>query len=111
MKHTKGKWHSCCLDNKPHFIFAGEDGKAICTILHNDPNEPNYESMEGIVTKEECVANAKLIQAAPDMLKELQHIVERINRVAIGSVGSHVSEAFCQALRDRANEVIKKAIE
>jgi len=110
MKHTEGEWRACCLDAKPHFIFAGED-KTICSIFHNDPKEPNYESLEGIVTKEECVANARLIQTAPDMLKELQHIVERINTITMTLEGNWVSKRFCQALRDRANDVIKKATE
>ena len=75
MKYTKGKWWACCLKTKPHFVFAGED-KVICSMFCNDKNEPNYEILEGIVTKEECQANAKLIQAAPELLKVCQMVME-----------------------------------
>jgi hypothetical protein len=115
MKHTKGEWKACCLDDKPHFIFAGED-KTICSMFYNDPNEPNYESMEGIVTKEECVANAKLIAAAPDLLITL----ERFNRVTMNLVDSAPTEyknerndlfADVHNIHLHVIEIIKKATE
>jgi len=99
-KYSQGEWRACCLDNKPHFVFAGED-KAVCSIFHNDPNEPNYESMEGIVTKEECVANAKLIQAAPDLLAALQKALS--NSHFPGNPKYH-------GWLDDASNAIKKAI-
>jgi len=75
---TKGKWRACCLDAKPHFIFAGED-KTICSMFCNDKKESHYESMEGIVTKEECVANAKLIAAAPELLESLMRFIKFVD--------------------------------
>lgn len=66
-KFTKGKWNACCLDDIPHFVFAGE--KTICAMKINERGKRNYEPMEATVTVSECVANAKLIQAAPEMLE------------------------------------------
>ena len=68
-KYSKGKWFACCLDAKPHFVFAGEGEKTICSMFHNDPIDPNYNQLEDILTIEECRANAKLIQAAPDLFE------------------------------------------
>ena len=64
-KFSNENWWACCLDATPHFVFAGE--KTVCTMLHNDIGDENYEPMEAIVTHDECLANAKLIQAAPDL--------------------------------------------
>jgi len=102
MKHTEGKWRACCLDNKPHFIFAGEN-KTICSMFCNDPNELNYESMEGIVTKEECVANAKLIAAAPEILEALIELLN-LDHNAIDITSKINAES-------KAKYAIKKATE
>ena len=78
-KYSQGEWRACCLDNKPHFIFAGED-KTICSMFCNDKGESGYESMEGIITKEECVANAKLIQSAPDLFESLTELFNLLEK-------------------------------
>lgn len=70
IRHTKGTWNQCCADTTPHFVFADED-KAICAIRCNDPANTDYNNMEGIITNEERIANAKLIAAAPDLLDYL----------------------------------------
>jgi hypothetical protein len=101
MKHTKGEWRACCLDAKPHYIFAGED-KTICSMFCNEKSEPNYESMEGIVTKEECVANAKLIATAPKLLKTLQKAVNYTHHPLCKNYHGWLNEAI---------EIIKKATE
>ena len=64
-KFSNENWWACCLDATPHFVFAGE--KTVCTMLHNDVGDENYEPMEAIVTHDECLANAKLIAAAPEL--------------------------------------------
>ena len=73
-RFTKGEWSACCLDAKPHFVFAGE--KTVCTMLCNDKTMPAYEPMEAEVTIDECVANAKLIAAAPDLLAACDEMVK-----------------------------------
>lgn len=68
-KFSKGEWWSCCLDAKPHFVFAGEGEKTVCVICSNDKDEDKYEPMMEEVTIEEARANARLIQSAPEMLE------------------------------------------
>jgi hypothetical protein len=100
--HTSGQWH---------FRIGMSDN--FCEIIGDFGTNKTIAvtPKDCFVEKNEAEANGRLIAAAPELLKELQHIVERINTVAIGSVGSHVSEAFCQALRDRAINAINKATE
>lgn len=66
-KFSEGQWEACCLDKIPHFVFAGD--KCICGMKYNDRTEPDYTDDEPEVTKAECVANARLIQAVPEMFK------------------------------------------
>jgi len=110
-KFSKGEWHACCLDNKPHYVFAGEDGKTVCAIHHNDPNEPHYERMDGILTKEECVANAKIIQAAPELLEALDELVFLHGCEQEGLLsGQPTAKQWFDAV-ERAELIIKKATE
>lgn len=76
MKHSQGEWYACCLNAKPHFVFAGEGEKTVCAICHNDPNQDHYEPMMETVTVEEARANARLIQSAPELLSQLIYVVE-----------------------------------
>lgn len=95
-KHTKGEW---IIEERTHgfYVCSGYKGFVIADVTGD-------EITHFIGNTDEAKANAKLIASAPEMLKELQHIVERINTV-------RPNDAFCQALRDRANEVIAKATE
>ena len=102
-KHSKGEWFACCLDAKPHFVFAGEGEKTICAMSHNDPNEEKYEKLMDTVTVEECRANARLIQAAPDLLEALQDIIASYD----GSENNEVSWVDI----DKARLAINKAID
>jgi len=102
IKHTKGKWRACCLDAKPHYIFA-EENKTICSMFCNEKDEPNYESLEGIVTKEECIANAKLIATAPELLTVLIFVKNILINAKKGQYDGITIRTI--------NNVIKKAIE
>ena len=58
------------------------------------------------------VAHAKIIVAAPKLLKALSHISERIQTVLLSGGSPAQSDfitGFAQALRDTADEAIKKA--
>ena len=99
-KHTPGPWRFHANGDANDYTILGPDDRWVIGFIQN-----------GEIWKEEQLANAKLIAACPTMLKELQHIVERINTVAVDAIGDKVSSAFCIALKDRANEIIKKATE
>ena len=86
-KFTKGEWRACCLENIPHYVFS--EDKTICSIRYNDPNEQDFESLESIVTIEEARANAKLIQAVPEMFEILLDLNEDME--AFSDLGSIVS--------------------
>ena len=60
MKHTKGPWGSTRIND---YYLIGGDGHAICRVESKDENNK---------------ADAQLISAAPDLLKELEENVEAI---------------------------------
>lgn len=72
-KHTKGNWSYTVDTNKvkenpdsglkPFHHLFGENNKNICSHITGD-------------TIEEAEANAKLIAAAPEMLKELNELIK-----------------------------------
>jgi len=74
--HTPGPWHSCCATTNAHYIFSEDCETTICQPRHNDPALDGYEPMEGTVTIEQRLANARLIAAAPDLLAALQLAIE-----------------------------------
>lgn len=81
MKHTKGAWN---WDERP---FYNEKDKQFASIVFAEgtADEPSGadccpdDFSPALVfgkTKEECEANAKLIAAAPEMLKALQDVAD-----------------------------------
>ena len=97
---SQGEWNACCLDDIPHFVFAGE--KTICAMKINERGKRDFEPMEAIVTVEECVANAKLIQAAPEMFYALEAAVDLLIYLGQPKDGKVVNNAL---------NAIKKVIE
>jgi hypothetical protein len=69
-KGTKGKWWSCCIKTTPHYVFsAGGDNTVICAFSKK-------QDMRDELPDEEFRANALLISKAPEMLNELENIVD-----------------------------------
>ena len=62
-KHTTGPFNA--VGEAPAFIVAGE---SLIATVHSMVNEPNAET----ITPKECLANAHLFAAAPNMLKALR---------------------------------------
>ena len=106
-KFSQGEWSACCLDAKPHFVFAGE--KTVCTMLCNDKTMPAYEPMEAEVTIDECVANAILIQSAPKMFKALVEISKGEGRYDMDRL-RHAANTI-EDMQKLALDAIKEATE
>ena len=81
MKHTPGPWtahtHHPCLGHDVAHI-NGLHGCAIA-MVHSGAENIN-PGREHIVTREETIANASLIAAAPDLLAALQEITDLCKR-------------------------------
>ena len=67
-KFTEGKWDTNSGDLN-RYVDLINGNWAFATVVWND------------VPKEEALANAKLIAAAPDMLAALEYLVESINPI------------------------------
>lgn len=98
--YTKGEWKYELLSGRKRTSVVVMTNKAIINVYTLDPDEDCNNPDCSCIS--EHIANAKLIAAAPEMLEALMHIVERINTV-------RPEDSFCQALKDTANEIIKKA--
>ena len=78
MKHTKGTWHARGSFNDQPCISTEETGKtiALCYSLGQPDGyslgKPNRETTE-------AEANAKLIAAAPELLKACEKVLSSIN--------------------------------
>jgi hypothetical protein len=100
-KYTKGPWR------------VGELSNCMIDVLHDNKEK-------GAITMALCrvqaraswlsesEANAKLIASAPDLLETLDLIVRRLN--ADIEDGTRPDQWSMQALVDKANDAIKKAI-
>lgn len=71
-KHTPGPWELTEHEDSPEYIVCGgPEEKYVCTVrVHQIPREM------GLYDEPERKANAKLIAAAPDLLKALIMIDE-----------------------------------
>lgn len=77
MKHTKGEWKiEKVLDYDKTLVYAkiktGNIPHAYTGVYHQG----------GRISNEECEANAKLITAAPDMLKALKEAQDELMKLA-----------------------------
>ena len=88
----------------PHYVFADE-GKAVCAICVNDPSMAGFEGMEPIVTIAEANANARLLQAAPELLEALTELAR------IFDPNKQCIYEFARPVFDNAIKAIKKATE
>lgn len=71
---TPGPWYADFHENGVVCIVADTSARGdICDLYHLDQSE---DRKGDIVTKENAFANARLIAAAPDMLKALETIEE-----------------------------------
>jgi hypothetical protein len=104
-KHTKGEWtifvHKECT--YPGIECLSSQGNFSIACIGND-----LEGIQGR-TKEEAIANAKLIAAAPDMLEALIDLVEMVSPI-IMKMG--VKKVYRELLSiEQAKRAIRKAIE
>ncbi len=74
--HTEGKWWASCVNNNPNgchcgYIFGGGGDKTIAKVIHNDPDLPDHEHLEDVVTLVEKNANQRLLADAPRLLRRI----------------------------------------
>lgn len=89
-KHTPGKWSIDGID------IVSENGNSICQVY--DADDTHISEMNMDVVK----ANAKLIAAAPELLKSLQECVKAMKIVTSSAIKPFI---------ERAEQAIKKATE
>ena len=85
---------------KDEWVVSKENPKMVLTI--SGGYKPNAMMLTS-VSKEEMKANAKLIAAAPELLKALQGLIKQIGN-------EHCSEFMDKPL-EKAEQAIKKATE
>ncbi|PCJ57915.1 MAG: hypothetical protein COA65_08630 [Rhodospirillaceae bacterium] len=90
-KHTEGKWG-----------IVDRSGKIIIATNADDPaKQNNITSLYGYAEDEEVKANAKLMAAAPEMLKTLIDMVEmestpdHIKKYAKEAIKEATPQGFC----------------
>ncbi len=101
-KHTPGPWfiNDHPYDNQPEYILAKTgDSKDDCRDIVNIAIvERNKNVIEGWRSKEEAIANARLIAAAPEMLEALKTVVRYAQKsgdtsLAIGRAMNAIAKA------------------
>lgn len=95
-KHTKGEW--IVAPNGTHIIVINEVFKSLI-IAETDFNIQT-------IGRSKCEANAKLIAAAPEMLKALMDVESNLGYYDL----ELLDESALQAI-ENAKKAIKKAIE
>lgn len=85
MKHTKGPWHinSHPYENQPEYVLAkptntGDDCRDVVSVATITRSQ---NTLAGWRSKEEAIANARLIAAAPEMLDSLKIAVVRLKEI------------------------------
>jgi hypothetical protein len=82
----KGGWGGACVVTTKAasggcscgWIFDGGEG-TICTVHHNIPGEKEYCDYSDIITWRQRMVNARVIQAAPDMVQALLALSKVVN--------------------------------
>jgi len=82
-KHTEGPWKS----NYPLITAQGDMALTVAVVLSREDNKARIDS--AAKTKDEAMANARLIAAAPDLLSAL---IAMMNRY-----GDKTEHSFCDA--------------
>lgn len=102
-KHTKGEWNFKLSKKGNKFIITGFNWVNFCKI---------YAHAEGKY-KQEALANAKLIAAAPDLLEALIELTELEKNKTNNKVGSPISSVIKNKRLEwgKAEQAIKKATE
>lgn len=90
-KHAPGKWKIDGKKTSLNNYKISSDGVSICQVFTSNTHSE---------------ANAKLIAAAPIMLDELMHVV---NRLAILEGSTPFQRSFIAGLRDHVKAVIEQA--
>lgn len=105
-KGTKGEWHACCKTNLPHFLFAGEGGTVICGF-HTKQDDGTELPIK------EVQANARLIEASPDLLEALQGFLNLKDIVSYPEFTPQCEHGEAQAVSNALNKAqlaINKAL-
>lgn len=102
MKHTKGPWQLLLNENGKAKVMAETRGWGRDEVCNMDTGNA-----------EECIANSKLIAAAPDLLNALENIVEQY-RATLQQVTGSKNDPAVESMRDtgifkEALDAIKKA--
>ena len=100
--HTPGPWHAECEEgNHCGFIHNanGEDeGRGICDMRESKRiKHADKRRADSWVISAEDVANARLIAAAPDMLKALEFVLADLNSTLDAETALIVQHAINQA--------------
>jgi hypothetical protein len=119
MSHTSGPWSSemFAVGDMAEMQYISQDENYykddqtyICLIAGHELKHPqnNKRKDKRCYLTEESVANAKLIAAAPELLKACQEFVKHIK-----SLGTDTEKCryLSMALNCRAGDLIKNAIE
>ena len=99
-KGTKGKWY---VYENSYFLEVKTDIEEIGTIANCIFNEQDFN--QAVNTLEECNANAKLIAAAPDLLKALQVILKHKN-----AINHYIDDNELYTAIEESEQAINKAL-